>query len=56
MKKQIVVRTAPTSSSYWYEEKKMQYLTNALNKGYVVVMCNPIGDDLEYILEKETEE
>ena len=56
MKKQIVVRTAPTSSGYWYEPKKMEYLTNALNQGYVVVMCNKIGDDLEYILEKELDD
>lgn len=53
MKKQMVVRTAPTSSGYWYEKQKMEYLTEALNQGYVVVMCNPIGNDLEYILEKE---
>lgn len=56
MKKQVVVRTAPTSPAYWYEPKKMEYLTDKLNDGYVVVMCNPIGNDLEYILEKEVED
>lgn len=53
MKKQIVVRTAPTGSGFWYEYKKMEYLADKLEEGYVVVMCNPIGKDLEYILEKE---
>ena len=56
MKKQKVVRTAPTESGYWYQPSKMKYLEEALNKGYVVIMCNPIGSDLEYILEKEVEE
>lgn len=56
MKKQKVVRTAPTESGYWYQKKMMEYLEEALNEGYVVVMCNPIGKDLEYILEKEFEE
>lgn len=56
MKKQKVVRTAPTGNGYWYQKERMQYLENALNDGYVVVMCNPIGRDLEYILEKEVEE
>lgn len=56
MKKQKVVRTAPTESSYWYQPSRMEHLEEALNKGYVVVMCNHIGKDLEYILEKEFEE
>lgn len=56
MKKQKVVRTAPTEIGYWYQLSKMEYLEEALNEGYVVVMCNPIGKDLEYILEKEFEE
>ena len=56
MKKQVVVRTCPTESGYWYSPKRMSYLTEKLNEGYVVVMCNPIGNDLEYILEKETED
>ena len=53
MKKQVVVRTAPTPKGYWYNGERMSYLEEYLTKGYVVVMCNPIGDDLEYILEKE---
>lgn len=56
MKKQVVVRTAPTDSGYWYSPQRMDYLARRLNEGYVVVMCNPIGDDLEYILEKEIED
>ena len=56
MKKQVVVRTAPTSKGYWYEEGKMKYLKEKLDQGYIVVMCHPIGDDLEYILEKEVDE
>ena len=56
MKKQKVVRTAPTEIGYWYQRDRMKYLEEALNEGYVVVMCNPIGKDLEYILEKEFEE
>ena len=56
MKKQKVVRTAPTETGYWYQPSRMEHLEEALNEGYVVVMCNPIGKDLEYILEKEFEE
>lgn len=55
MKKQKVVRTAPTSHGYWYEPTKFKYLSDALEDGYHVVMCNKIGNDLEYILEKEVE-
>ena len=54
-KQQCVVRTAPTSSSYWYEGERMKHLSGKLNEGWIVVMCNPIGNDLEYILEKEVE-
>lgn len=50
---QKVVRTAPTSKGYWYEGKKMEYLKALLEDGYRVVMCNKIGEDLEYIVEKE---
>lgn len=53
MKKQVVVRTAPPDSRYWYDKDRMKYLSEKLKDGYVVVMCNPIGKDLEYILEKE---
>lgn len=52
-KKQCVVRTVPTSHAYWYEHERMKYLTEKLSDGWVVVMCNSIGNDLEYILEKE---
>lgn len=55
VKKQKVVRTVPTTKGYWYDEEKMKYLRDALNDGYTVVMCNKIGEDLEYILEKEYE-
>lgn len=54
--KQVVVRTCPPSSGYWYEKDRMKYLTEKLDEGYVVVMCHPIGNDLEYILEKEVNE
>ena len=50
---QKVVRTAPTSKNYWYQAERFEYLQRALKDGWKVVMCNKIGDDLEYILEKE---
>lgn len=53
MKKQCVVRTVKTSHLCWYEPERMKHLTERLGDGWVVVMCNPVGDDLEYILEKE---
>lgn len=53
MKKQVVVRTAPTQDGFWYSPDRMKYLEEKLKQGYIVVMCNKIGDDLEYILEKE---
>lgn len=53
MKKQVVVRTIPTPSGYSYDSASMKHLTEKMNEGYTVVMCNPIGKDLEYILEKE---
>lgn len=52
---QKVVRTTPTPERYTYNGDTMQYLTALLNQGYTVVMCNQIGKDLEYIVEKETE-
>lgn len=55
MKTQCVARTAPTSSAYWCEHEKTKYLLEKLNEGWIVVMCNPIGNELEYILEKEVE-
>lgn len=56
MKKQVVVRTAPPNDMYWYDKDRMKYLSEKLEEGYVVVMCNPIGKDLEYILEKQISE
>ena len=53
MKKQVVVRTVPADGRYIYHEYTTKYLEEKLDEGYVVVMCNPIGNDLEYILEKE---
>ena len=50
---QNVVRTAPTRKGYWYDEEKMKYLSELLKNGWKVVMCNRIGEDLEYIVEKE---
>lgn len=50
---QKVVRTVSTSGSYVYDNRTTKYLTELLNEGYIVVMCNPIGRDLEYIVEKE---
>ena len=50
---QKVVRTAPTPDRYWYDNDRMQYLQKLLENGWEVVMCNKIGDDLEYIVEKK---
>jgi hypothetical protein len=50
---QKVVRTVPTSERYRYEHDAMKYLRDLLDEGYTVVMCTPIGNDLEYIVEKE---
>lgn len=52
---QKVVRTAPTQSGYWYTKERMRYLEELLEEGYKVMMCNKIGNDLEYIVEKEGE-
>lgn len=52
---QKVVRTAPTEKGCWYQNHKMKYLAELLDDGWKVVMVNPIGDDLEYIVEKEVE-
>ena len=46
---QKVVRTVPTRKGYWYDEEKMEYLSELLKNGWKVVMCNRIGEDLEYI-------
>ena len=52
---QTVVRTAPTQSGYWRDTQKYEELRKLLHEGWKVVACNPIGNDLEYILEKEDE-
>lgn len=50
---QKVVRTTPTPKGCWYSPDRMRYLQELLANGYEVVMCNKIGDDLEYIVEKK---
>lgn len=50
---QTVVRTAPTQTGYWSSPSRYEALEKLLHAGWKVVMCNRIGDDLEYILEKE---
>lgn len=52
---QTVERTRPKSSRYNYESDAFSELKKLLNEGYEVVMCNKIGDELEYILKKEGE-
>ena len=49
---QTVERTRPKHPRYSYEPDAFSKLEKLLDKGYEVVMCNKIGDDLEYILEK----
>lgn len=56
MKKQCVVRMVKTPPGYWYELNCFKHLQRRLEEGWVVVMCNPIGNDLEYVLEKEYED
>lgn len=56
MIKQCVVRTAPEDRGIWYDKKRMQYLEEKLNQGWTVIMCNPIGNNLEYILQKEVKD
>ena len=50
---QTVVRTAPTPNGYWRDSSRYGDLDKLLHNGWKVIMCNHIGDDLEYILEKE---
>lgn len=47
MKEQIVIRTSPDDSPIALAKKFIE--------GYTVVICNPVGEYLEYILEKEIE-
>lgn len=56
---QCVVRTGVIEKSYGYSHN-IDDLSEKLNKGYTVVMCNKIvrkdHEWLEYILQKEVEE
>ena len=61
MKVQRVIRTATPDVGYWRDSYRMQDLQDALNNGFIVVMCNTIkrkdGQEwLEYIVEKEEKE
>lgn len=56
MKQQKVVRTRPKGKGYNYEVNAYERLNESLNSGYIVVMCTQIGEDLEYILEKEIDD
>lgn len=53
MIKQVVVRTRLKQGSYLYESSAYEFLSEKLSRGYTVVMCTPIGNELEYILQKE---
>jgi len=50
--KQTVVRTGTKEKGYSYNRKSYEHLEKYLNDGFIVVMCNSIGDELEYILQK----
>lgn len=57
IKKQKVVRTTPTDHKLYYTNHKDNIaLHKLLEEGWTVVMCNRIGQDLEYIVEKEVDE
>ena len=61
MKVQKVIRTATPDIGYWRDNFRIQDLQDALDDGYMVVMCNTIrrkgGEEwLEYIVEKEAKE
>lgn len=53
MGNQKVVRTSSMMGIARGENIAYKELENLLEEGYKVVMCNPIGNWLEYILEKE---
>lgn len=50
---QKVVRTKTRGATY--QSLLHSELTKALAEGYKVVMCNKIGDELEYIAERKGE-
>lgn len=61
MKVQKVIRTGTPDIGYWKDGYRVQDLQNALDDGFMVVMCNTIrrkdGQEwLEYIVEKEEKE
>lgn len=49
---QTVVRTRVKGSKYAYEPGAFAQLKDKLDGGWTVVMANPIGDEIEYILQK----
>lgn len=53
MTEQTVIRTMPRNVSYRKDVEVYNDLYRLLREGWKVVMCNKIGEDLEYILEKE---
>ncbi|WP_337527367.1 hypothetical protein [Zhenhengia sp.] len=56
MKKQKVIRTKARQGVTLHENEPYELLAELLEEGYKVVMCNPIGNELEYILEKEDQQ
>ncbi len=56
MVKQTVTRTQKKGSSYYRDSDAYAKLYDLLNQGYRVILCTPIGEELEYILEKEIED
>ena len=55
--RQTVVRTRVKGGKYEYEPRAFAQLKDKLDDGWTVVMANPIGDEIEYILQKtEVEE
>lgn len=50
--RQTVVRTRVKGSKYAYEPDAISRLKEKLDDGWAVVMANPIGDEIEYILQK----
>ena len=49
---QTVVRTRVKGSKYAHEPGAFAQLKDKLDDGWTVVMANPIGDEIEYILQK----
>ena len=50
--RQTVVRTRKQGSKFEYEPGAFARLKDKLDGGWEVVMANPIGDEIEYILQK----